>query len=100
MWLGETSSAYGGGAPGLSDSFVAGNLWLDKLGLAALRNYTAVCRQTFVGGSYGLLYADFRPLPDYYTSVLFKRLVGSKVLKIDDASGRTVLIVAYPRKAL
>ena len=37
--------------------------WLDKLGIAALTNHTRVCRQTFVGGAYGLLDSDQYPLP-------------------------------------
>ena len=37
--------------------------WLDKLGLAAIINHTRVMRQTFIGGSYGLLDIDGTPLP-------------------------------------
>ncbi|XP_017569532.1 heparanase isoform X2 [Pygocentrus nattereri] len=68
VWLGETSSAYGGGALGLSDTFVAGFMWLDKLGLAAKLGLDVVIRQ------------------DYWLSVLYKRLVGPEVLKVEVAS--------------
>ena len=84
LWLGETSSCYGGGAPDLSDTYVAGFMyedkntnsnyvlvkafinfirWLDKLGLAAIVNHTLVLRQDYVGGSYALLDSSANPLP-------------------------------------
>ncbi|XP_068561470.1 heparanase isoform X1 [Cebidichthys violaceus] len=83
VWLGETSSAYGGGAVGLSDTFVAGFMWLDKLGLAARLGLDVVMRQVFIGsGSYHLVDENLDPLPDYWLSVLYKRLVGPEVLKV------------------
>ncbi|XP_030291576.1 heparanase-like isoform X1 [Sparus aurata] len=84
VWLGETSSAYGGGAVGLSDTFVAGFMWLDKLGLAARLGLDVVMRQVFIGsGSYHLVDDNLDPLPDYWLSVLYKRLVGPEVLKVE-----------------
>ena len=84
MWLGETSSAYGGGAPGLSDRYVAGFTWLDKLGLMASlnKNYQVIIRQTFYHGHYALIGEDLYPNPDYWVSLLYKRLVSNNVIRI------------------
>uniref|UniRef100_A0A8C4X868 Heparanase n=1 Tax=Erpetoichthys calabaricus TaxID=27687 RepID=A0A8C4X868_ERPCA len=83
VWLGETGSAFGGGAPGLSDTYVAGFMWLDKLGLSAKLGIDVVIRQVFVGaGSYHLVDSNFDPLPDYWLSLLYKKLVGPKVLNV------------------
>ncbi|XP_072227808.1 heparanase [Leuresthes tenuis] len=98
VWLGETSSAYGGGAVGLSDTFVAGFMWLDKLGLGAKLGLDVVMRQVLVGsGSYHLIDEDLNPLPDYWLSVLYKRLVGPEVLKIQAVSnfGRSKRVRMY-----
>ncbi|XP_027710250.1 heparanase [Vombatus ursinus] len=81
IWLGETSSAYGGGAPKLSDTYTAGFLWLDKLGLSAKMGIEGVMRQVLFGaGNYHLVDGNFDPMPDYWLSLLFKQLVGTKVL--------------------
>ncbi|KAM5271780.1 heparanase [Ctenodactylus gundi] len=81
IWLGETSSAYGGGAPLLSNAFAAGFMWLDKLGMSAVMGIEVVMRQVLFGaGNYQLVDGNFEPLPDYWLSLLFKSLVGTKVL--------------------
>ncbi|EDO32634.1 predicted protein, partial [Nematostella vectensis] len=96
-WMGETSSAYGGGATNMSDRYVAGFTWLDKLGIAAMLQQDVVIRQTFFGGRYGLLTLDLLPTPDYWLSLLYKRLVGQRVLDVQDAQkeGRMTRVYAH-----
>ncbi|XP_062592250.1 heparanase-like, partial [Saccostrea cucullata] len=82
LWIGETSSAWGGGAKGLSDTYVAAFMWLDKLGLAAKRNVGAVIRQTFYGANYGLIdHITNEPNPDYWLTFLYKKMVGDYVFE-------------------
>ncbi|XP_052102586.1 heparanase-like isoform X15 [Mytilus californianus] len=89
-WLGETGSAYGGGAPGLSDTYVAGFMWLDKLGISAVGGLDVLIRQTFYGGHYSIIDDKTSdPLPDYWLSYIYKTLVGRSVLNVsvDDPEG-------------
>lgn len=97
MWLSETSSAYGGGAPKLSNSFAGSPLWLDKLGLAALNDISLVIRQSLIGADYSLISKNLDPLPDWWISLLYKRLVGREVLscKIDTTKQKKKLQRLY-----
>ncbi|KAG6461637.1 heparanase-like [Manduca sexta] len=95
MWLTETSSSYGGGAPGLSNSYAGSPLWIDKLGLSATYNITTVIRQSLIGGNYSLLDDELEPLPDWWLSVLYKRLVGNEVLKVTSDCTRSQRLYAH-----
>ncbi|XP_061553846.1 heparanase isoform X2 [Phycodurus eques] len=90
VWLGETSSAYGGGAAGLSDTFAAGFMWLDKLGTAATGGVSVVMRQVLIGsGAYHLLDERLDPLPDFWLTLIHKRVVGRGVLSAATFSAQT-----------
>lgn len=90
FWLGETSSAYGGGVAGLSDRYLAGFMWLDKLGISASLGIGTVVRQDFYGGNYGLIDTKtLDPNPDFWLSYLYNTLVGKSVFNVtvEDKSG-------------
>jgi heparanase 1 len=90
VWLGETGNAQCGGEPGVSDSFVGSLWWIDELGLIAARGEGVVVRQTLAGSNYGMIDdATLEPNPDWWASVLWKRLMGSDVLAA--ASGDATL---------
>ncbi len=98
LWLGETGNAQFGGEPGLSDSYLAGLWWLDELGLMARSGMQVVVRQTLAGMNYGLIDdATLAPRPDYWASLLWKRLMGDRVLatRVEGTSGSHLRAYAH-----
>uniref|UniRef100_A0A0B7BB74 Beta-glucuronidase C-terminal domain-containing protein n=1 Tax=Arion vulgaris TaxID=1028688 RepID=A0A0B7BB74_9EUPU len=94
--LTETYSFYSGGTPGLSDRYISGFQWLDKLGLSAQFGLTRVFRQSIIGGSYALINFRGDPTPDYYLSLLFKRLVEGPVFDVSiDVLNQNVRVYAH-----
>ncbi|MCA9670277.1 MAG: hypothetical protein KC503_32000 [Myxococcales bacterium] len=91
VWLGESGNAQCGGEPGVSDAFAGSFWWIDQLGVLAARGQGAVVRQTLSGSDYGLIDDQtLEPRPDYWASLLWRRLVGTRVLsaKSDDTKLR------------
>jgi len=83
LWLGESGPAQCGGEPNLSNTFISTLWWLDELGSAAITHHKIVVRQSLVGSHYGLLKQNtYEPNPDYFSSLLWKRLMGEKVLRV------------------
>jgi heparanase 1 len=84
VWLGETGNAQCGGEPEISDRFEGGLWWLDQLGALALRGQPVVVRQTLAGSNYGLIDDEtLSPTPDYFNTLLWKRLMGKRVLEVN-----------------
>lgn len=81
IWMGEAGGAYNSGAPGVTDVFHGSFWYLDSLGQLARAGHQTFCRQTLVGGNYGLLNATtLLPNPDYYALLLWLTLMGRRVL--------------------
>eukprot|EP00037_Helgoeca_nana_P027622 m.317555 g.317555 ORF g.317555 m.317555 type:complete len:756 (+) comp27557_c0_seq1:166-2433(+) len=96
LWVGEAGGVAGGGIQGFTDGYGGGRWWLASLGVHALAGVSVFCRQDLLGGDYGLLSDDFpwdvavdpdpaalqevEPRPDYWTALLWKRLMGRRVL--------------------
>ncbi|KAK7330026.1 hypothetical protein VNO77_24211 [Canavalia gladiata] len=80
-WVGEAGGAYNSGHHLVSDAFVYSFWYLDQLGMSAVYDTKTYCRQSLIGGNYGLLSTGtFRPNPDYYSALLWHRLMGRRVL--------------------
>ncbi|KAK4420140.1 Heparanase-like protein 3 [Sesamum alatum] len=75
-WVGESGGAY-------NRAVIESQMpsYLDQLGLASIYNTKTYCRQSLIGGNYGLLNTTtFVPNPDYYSALLWHKLMGRSVL--------------------
>ncbi|XWS17077.1 hypothetical protein CRYUN_Cryun33cG0037000 [Craigia yunnanensis] len=80
-WVGEAGGAYNSGHNLVTNSFVFSFWYLDQLGMASKYDTKTYCRQSLIGGNYGLLdTATFVPNPDYFSALLWHRLMGRNVL--------------------
>jgi heparanase 1 len=87
IWLGEAGGAYNSGRDNVTNSFNSGFWFLDQMGIFAANGHGAYCRQTLVGGHYSLLdYFTYEPNADYYSLLLWSRLMGKNVLATFAAS--------------
>lgn len=94
--LGETGNAQCGGEPGISDVFEAGFWWLDQLGRMAYRGQQLVVRQTLSGSNYEMIDEEtLIPHPDYWNSVLWKKMMGARVLQVDEPDNEDLRIYAH-----
>ena len=105
--LSETATTGDGGCHYLSNSFAAGFFWVNNIGLVASLGFWQMFRQDLVGfsgvneGSSYALAGDsgwvgapsvsgvyhnrtvpLEPNPDFYTSILYKRLMGKRYLSV------------------
>ncbi|XP_022842392.1 heparanase-like protein 3 isoform X2 [Olea europaea var. sylvestris] len=80
-WVGESGGAYNSGRNHVTNAFVFSFWYLDQLGMSSAFDTKTYCRQTLIGGNYGLLSTTtFVPNPDYYSALLWHRLMGRSVL--------------------
>ncbi|XP_051144520.1 heparanase-like protein 2 isoform X2 [Andrographis paniculata] len=98
-WVGEAGGAYNSGGKYVSHTFVNGFWYLDQLGMTARFNHKVFCRQSLIGGNYGLLNTtSFIPNPDYYGALLWHRLMGSTVLSASHASSPYLRVYSHCSK--
>lgn len=98
-WVGEAGGAYNSGGHLVSNTFLNSFWYLDQLGMASKFNTKTYCRQSLIGGNYGLLDTKtFIPNPDYYSALLWHRLMGKRVLSVDNNGSPTLRAYAHCAK--
>jgi heparanase len=103
IWAGEIGPHNGGTLPypNCANNKVCGMfgsaIWYaDSLSAKALAGYSSYCRQDFVGADYALVnISSMTPTSDYWLLVLWKQLIGTKVLNMTNSGPATLRTYAY-----
>ncbi|XP_021691291.2 heparanase-like protein 3 isoform X1 [Hevea brasiliensis] len=99
-WVGEAGGAYNSGHNLVTNAFVFSFWYLDQLGMASSYDTKTYCRQTLIGGNYGLLNTTtFVPNPDYYSALLWHRLMGRNALSTSFSGTKKIRAYAHCSKA-
>ncbi|MBS1800342.1 MAG: hypothetical protein JSS95_10985 [Acidobacteria bacterium] len=86
LWLTETAETACGGDPWAS-TFIDSFRYLNQLGLLARRSVQVVMHNTLASSDYGLLDEDtLNPRPNYWSALLWHKLMGATVLSPDSAA--------------
>ncbi|KAL9442208.1 hypothetical protein AB3S75_020674 [Citrus x aurantiifolia] len=98
-WVGESGGAYNSGHNLVTNAFVFSFWYLDQLGMAAAHDTKTYCRQSLIGGNYGLLNTTtFVPNPDYYSALLWHRLMGRNALSTSFSGTKKIRSYAHCAK--
>ena len=104
--IGETGECVMGGCLGdghayWSEAFVDSFLFLDKLGLSAAANVSAIMKEKIFGGNDQFISPRGLPNAPYWLMLLHKQLVGARVLHVANstAPGRLVRVYAHCARA-
>ncbi|MCA6110530.1 hypothetical protein [Bradyrhizobium cenepequi] len=95
LWITETADAACGGNP-WSSTFLDSFRYLDTLGRMAKRQVKVVMHNTLAASDYGLLEEkDFTPRPNYWTALLWRKLMGTAVLDAGSAAVPGLYLYAH-----
>lgn len=80
VWCDETAAAWGSGMQGVTNTFIDSFWYNSQLGSLAVTNHSIMARQALRGGYYEFINCTSgEPHPDFYSAVLWKRLMGTQV---------------------
>lgn len=99
-WVGEAGGSYNSGSKISSGTFLNSFWYLNQLALSAKFDTKVYCRQVLIGGNYGLIdKRTFLPNPDYYSALLWHRLMGQTVLPVKVNGSTHLHAYAHCRKS-
>jgi heparanase len=80
IWITETADAACGGNPWAA-TFLDTFRYVDQMGRLAKKGVKVIFHNTLASSEYGLIdQSDFRPRPNYWAALLWRRLMGTVVL--------------------